>query len=423
MAFQQKIRQHNWAGNLVYGTDNFFEPATEKDVVSMVHKFNKLKILGTKHSFNTIADSTDNLVSLRHLETMVIHKENNTVTVGAGVRYGTLAEYLYKNGYALHNLASLPHISVAGACATATHGSGVTNGNLSTAVTGMEFLTAAGELVTLSKEKEGDKFNGLVVHLGAAGVVTKVTLALQPTFNVRQDVYEFLPLAQLKDHLMEVLTAGYSVSLFTDWKNHSFSQVWIKSRMDAKKPFVATKEFFSAKQATRNLHPIKELSAENCTEQMGVPGPWHERLPHFKMNFTPSSGAELQAEYFVPLSRAFEALSAVDAIGDKISPHLLITEIRTIAADNFWMSPCYQQDSLAIHFTLKPDWPNVSKLLPQIESQLEPFITRPHWAKLFTMDGSIIRSRYKNLTGFIKLCNEYDPQGKFRNEFLMRNVF
>ena len=414
----------NWAGNLEYGTENLTSGRSLEDVQSFVRKQVKFKVLGTRHCFNNIADSKNVFLSLKPMDQVVaLHTEARTVTVSAGMSYGQLSPYLHEKGFALHNLASLPHISIAGACTTATHGSGEKNGNLATAVAMLEIVNSAGELVKLSRRDDGETFRGAVVGLGALGVITKVTLDLQPTFQMRQYVYENLPLSQLKEHFDAIEASAYSVSLFTDWQKQRINEVWIKTRMEPDQAFDAQPEFFGAKRATKNLHPIAELSAENCTEQMGVPGPWYERLPHFRMGFTPSAGKELQSEYFVPRPHALEAILAVERLRDQVTPHLLISEIRTIAADNLWMSPCYQQPCVAIHFTWKQDWPAVSKLLPVIEKELEPFQARPHWGKLFTISPAVLRSRYARLAEFVTLCKRFDPHGKLRNEFLERNVF
>ncbi len=420
---KQGEKLHNWAGNLEYGTDRVFGPKSTEELQELIKKCDKLKVQGTRHSFNTIADSNENLVSLIHFDEITINSDAKTVTVGAGVNYGQLARYLFSNGYAVHNLASLPHISIAGACATATHGSGVKNGNLATAVSSLEMVTGTGEVVTLSRDKDGEQFLGAAVGLGGIGLITKTTLDIQPTFAVRQDVYENLPLEQLKDNFESVMSAGYSVSLFTDWQNKNVSQVWIKSRVEEGIPVETKPEFYKSKYQTRNLHPITALSAENCTEQLGVSGPWHERLPHFRMDFTPSSGVELQSEYFVPREQGYEALLAVEELSDKIGPLLLISEIRTIDSDNLWMSTCYHRPSMAIHFTWKQDWPAVKALLPLIEEKLAPFNARPHWAKLFTMAPKRLNSLYERLPDFKKLMEQYDPQGKFRNDFLNINIF
>jgi xylitol oxidase len=388
-------------------------------VQALVKGHDRLKVLGTRHCFNRIADSTDRLVAMTRLNRVVaLEPERRLVTVEAGITYGQLCPYLHDKGFALHNLASLPHISVGGACATATHGSGVTNGNLATAVRGLEIVTADGSVLTLSADRDPEKLSAAVVALGALGAVTKVTLAVQPTFAMRQYVYEWLPTSQLQEHFQQVMSAGYSVSLFTDWQRPSVNEVWVKSRADAAVPDEADLERYGAKRATRNLHPIAELSAVNCTEQMGVPGPWFERMPHFRMGFTPSSGKELQAEYFVPQRHAVEAFLAISRLGPKIGPYLFISEIRTIAADDLWMSPCYRQASVTIHFTWKPEWPAVRQVLPVIEKELAPFGARPHWGKLFTMSPAVLAARYERLAEFKREIAQYDPRGKFRNDFL-----
>lgn len=419
----QKEARTNWAGNYRYSTDHLEKPKTVEELQQVVKKLGKLRALGARHSFNSIADSKSAQVSLENLESMSLDKKSRTVTVGAGVRYGKLAPYLDENGFAVHNLASLPHVTVIGACATATHGSGSKNGNLSTAVSGLEMVTAMGDIVQLSRARDGDRFHGAVVGLGAVGVVSKVTLDVIPSFEMTQVVYENLPFSQLEKHLDEIFASGYSVSLFTDWQKHRATQVWIKSRIENGKKPEMKPEFFGAKMATHKLHPLAGHSAENCTEQMGIPGPWYERLPHFRMNFTPSSGAELQSEYFVPREKAYDAILAVEELRDKVTPHLFITEFRTIAADDLWLSPCYQRAAMTIHFTWKPEWTAVKALLPQIEEKLKPFDPRPHWAKLFSIAPAEIQSRYTKLDSFKDLLKSYDPAGKFRNGFIDTNLY
>jgi xylitol oxidase len=415
--------RENWAGNLTYSTDKLHTPGSVEEVRQVVKSCAKLRALGTRHSFNAIADSTENQISLKRLDQIAIDEKLHTVTVGAGVTYGKLSPYLDEHGYALHNLASLPHISVAGAIATATHGSGVRNGNLATAVAALEIVTADGETLVLSREKDGDRFLGAVVGLGGLGVVTSVTLNLQPTYQVAQSVYEHLSFDHLKEHFDDIFSSGYSVSLFTDWQHHEATQVWIKRRLAPGDKNEWQPMLYGAKLATQKLHPIGGHDAEPCTEQQGIPGPWYERLPHFRMNFTPSSGRELQTEYFVPRERGYEAILAVEKLRDQITPHLFITELRTIAADQLWMSTAYKRDSLAIHFTWKPEWPEVSKILPQIERQLKPFGVRPHWAKLFTVPPASLQAQYVRLGEFQAMLKQYDPGTKFRNGFLSQNLY
>ena len=413
----------NWSGNLTYSTDRLHVPATVDEVRQVVKSCEKLRALGARHSFNAIADSTHDQISLQRLDGMVLDEKARTVTAGGGITYSQLAPWLDARGYALHNLASLPHITVAGACATATHGSGVHNGNLATPVAALEFVTADGGLATLSREQDGDRFLGAVVGLGTLGIVTRTTLDVQPTYKVAQSVYRNLSFDQLGSHFDEVFTSGYSVSVFTDWQNHRATQLWIKRRLTANDPNRWPREFLGATLATEKLHPIDGHPAESCTEQEGIPGPWYDRLPHFRIGAVPSSGHELQTEYFVPYDRGYEAVLAVEKLRDHITPHLFVTELRTIAPDHLWMSMAYQRPSLSIHFTWKPEWPAVSQVLPLIEAQLEPFAFRPHWAKLFTVDPKRLDSRYVRLQDFHALVNHYDPKGKFRNRFVRTNLY
>jgi xylitol oxidase len=416
--------QQNWARNYTYSAARWHYPKTVEQVQELVMRCRKLKALGTRHSFNSIADTPEDIISLEHFDRVVaLDHERRAVTVEAGVRYGQLCRYLHREGYALHNLASLPHISVAGACATATHGSGDGNGNLSTIVSAMEMVTANGEVIVLSLERDGERFHGAVVGLGGLGVVTKLTLDILPAFDMRQNVYENLPLSRLENNFDAILSSTYSVSLFTDWQSDRINQVWLKRRVSDNTPFAPDSNFFGARLATRQIHPIAGHPAEFCTEQMGVVGSWHERLPHFRMDFTPSSGEELQTEYFVPRQHAFAALSAIARLREQVAPLLQISEVRTIAADNLWMSPCYQQACIAIHFTWKKNWEAVRNLLPLIEEQLAPFSARPHWGKLFTMSPARLQALYEKLPDFQNLLRFYDPQGKFRNAFLDTHIF
>ena len=419
----QEAHRTNWAGNYEYHAKNLISPKTTEEVQAVVKSCATLKALGARHSFNGIADNPLNQISLKQMDSMALDEKARTVTVGAGVTYGLLAPYIDGKGYALHNLASLPHISIVGACATGTHGSGNKNGNLSTAASSLELVTADGEVKTLSRQKDGERFRGAVVGLGGLGVITRITLDVQPTYQVGQAVYENLSMAQLEKHLEEIFASGYSVSLFTDWQNHRMTQVWIKRRWEPGTMQKWAPDFYGATLAMKKLHPITGHSAEACTEQGGVPGPWYERLPHFKMNFTPSSGAELQTEYFVPRDKGYEAILAVEELRDQITPHLFVTELRTIDADDLWMSMAYKRPSMAIHFTWKPEWPAVKEILPQIEAKLAPFDTRPHWAKLFTVPQARLKQLYVKMPDYQALVGEYDPKGKFRNEFLNANIF
>ena len=411
----------NWAGNLEYSTDDLIAAQSVAEVQSVVKNCESIKVLGTRHCFNDIADSTTKLLSLREMKGAWV-TDSRTITVEGGISYGELFPFLEEKKLALHNLASLPHISIVGACVTATHGSGDQNGNLATAVSGLEFVTAEGDLRELSRDNDGEEFLGAVVNLGALGVITKLTLDVGPTFQVQQDVYENLPMEQACRHFDAIMAAGYSVSLFTDWQNKTIREVWLKRKVEDGATLDRPREWYGATLATEDLHPIAGLSAANCTEQRGIPGPWYDRLPHFRVGLTPSVGEEIQAEYFVDRRNAVDAMLAVERLKEAFKPLLMISELRTIAADNLWMSPCYKRSSLAIHFTWVKDEQSVMKVLPVIERELAPFQPRPHWGKLFTLAPAEIQSQYERLDDFRALLAKYDPKGKFRNRYLHRTI-
>lgn len=412
----------NWSGNYRYHAAELLAPRTIPELQQMVAAATHCKAIGTRHSFQSIADTPGAQISLEHFCRMDLDTDAHHVTVEAGVTYGELAPWLEQRGFALHNLASLPHISVAGACATATHGSGIRNGNLATAVAAIEIVTADGQERRFSR-KDNPDFPGAVVALGALGIVVRLTLDVQPTFEVAQTVYENLPFAVLENHLAEIFSAAYSVSLFTDWQQPRGTQLWLKRRVGALALPTPSPEFHGATLASSNRHPLPAHDAIHCTEQGNRPGPWHERLPHFRMDFTPSSGAELQTEYFVPLEDAYRAIRAVEALGPRIAPLLYVSEFRTIAADDLWLSPCHGRACFAMHFTWKPDWPAVQRLLPAMEAALAPFGVLPHWGKLCTMEPARIVSGYERLDDFRALARHCDPSGKFRNGFLDRYLF
>ncbi|WP_027088233.1 FAD-binding protein [Cohnella panacarvi] len=412
----------NWAGNYRYGSSKIMEPGSVEEVREAVARADRIRALGSRHSFNGIADTEGTQLSLRRLNRVIeLDKSQGTATVEGGIRYGELCRYLNEQGYALHNLASLPHISVAGAVATATHGSGDRNQGLGGAVRSLELVKADGETIALTRGADSE-FDGAVVGLGGLGVVTKLQLDVLPSFQVSQTVYDELPLSALEDGGVDrVFSSAYSVSLFTNWEGPTFNQVWVKRKQSGEHEedaLRASTDFFGAAAAPAKRHPVPGQSEVNCSEQFGVPGPWHERLPHFRMAFTPSAGNELQSEYFVPRRHAFDALKALERLREHIAPLLYISEIRTIAADGFWMSPCYKQDSVGLHFTWKPEWERVRQVLPLIERELEAFDVRPHWGKLFAMEPGKVQARYERLQDFRDMLLRYDPAGKFRNAFL-----
>ncbi|QIJ65413.1 D-arabinono-1,4-lactone oxidase [Streptomyces sp. JB150] len=405
----------NWAGNITYTAKEVHRPRTLDALRAVVAGSVRARVLGSGHSFNAIAEPGPEgvLLSLSELPAGIdVDTAERTVRVSGGVRYAELARAVHRHGLALANMASLPHISVAGSVATGTHGSGVGNAPLAAAVREVELVVADGSVVRIARGDE--RFGGAVTSLGALGVVTALTLDLEPAYEVEQHVFTELPAAGLDLAGFEaVMGAAYSVSLFTDWGAPGFRQVWVKRRTD--QPYAG---FDRAAPATEAMHPVPGMPAVNCTAQFGVAGPWHERLPHFRAQFTPSSGDELQSEYLLPRASAIDALSALDAVRGAVAPVLQTCEIRAVAADEQWLSPAHGRDSVAVHFTWVADTAAVLPVVRRVEAALDAFGARPHWGKVFTVPPAVLRERYPQLGEFAALAAELDPSGTFANVFV-----
>jgi xylitol oxidase len=402
----------NWARTITYAPREFHRPRTLDALAALVADSARVRVLGSGHSFNRIADPGPDgvLLSTAGLpRTIDVDTAARTVRVSGGVRYAELARTVHAHGLALSNMASLPHISVAGSVATGTHGSGVGNGPLASAVREVEMIAADGTTGTMGRDDQ--RFDGVVTSLGALGVVTALTLDLEPAYEVEQRVYTELPLEGLD--FDAVAAAGYSVSLFTDWRKPGFRQVWVKRRTD--RPAV---DFPWAAPATGPLHPVPGMPAQNCTGQLGVPGPWHERLPHFRAEFTPSSGEEIQSEYLLPRSAALDALNALDGIRETVAGVLQTCEVRTVAADTQWLSPAHGRDSVALHFTWVRDETAVLPVVRRLEEVLDAFDPRPHWGKVFETPSAVLRGRYARFADFRALVRHLDPSGTFANDFV-----
>jgi alditol oxidase len=407
----------NWAGNHAYAANGVHRPGSVAQLQQIVGSATRLKAVGTRHCFNDIADCPGGeQVSLDRIDVPVqIDADRHTVTVGAATRYGDLAVRLDAAGYALPNLASLPHCSVAGSVATATHGSGERLGSLSTSVSAVEMVTADGQVRWFSRDRDPADFPGVVVALGGLGVVTRLRLDLVPAFAVRQVVFERLPWPAVAEHFDEMQSLAYSVSLFTDWFGAAVDQVWLVSRLEEDAGRVPG-TLFGARPAPAQVHPIRGMPPQNCTVQLGLPGRWYERLPHFRLDFTPSVGAELQTEYLLPRPHAQAAFEVFRSLSARITPLLLVSEIRTVAADDAWLSPCHGRDSVAVHLTWRQRPAEVAAVLPVLAERLAPLGARPHWGKLFAGPAA----GYPRRPDFLALAARLDPAGVFRSPFIAR---
>jgi xylitol oxidase len=414
-------RMVNWAGNVEFSAVRLHRPRTVGELQDVVASNARVHALGTGHSFSTVADSPGALVSLAGIPPRIrTAADGGSATVSAGIQYADLARHLHAAGLALRNLASLPHISVAGACATGTHGSGDTVGGLATAVRAVQLVTAAGGITVLDRDADAEHFCGAIVGLGALGVVTELTLDVVPAFDLRQYVYLDLPASMLATHFDEIFASAYSVSVFTDWQGSSHRQLWLKCRADQPDRQAPAQRWMGARLAGAPAHPVPGMPASSCTQQLGVPGPWFERLPHFRSGSTPSSGEELQSEYLIPRSRAVDALDLIASLRTRIRPVLQISEIRTVAPDDLWLSPCYRRPTVGLHFTWIKDPSAVAPVIALVEEKLAPLGARPHWGKLFTIPAETVRSSYERSADFQSLLRRVDPAGKFRNDFIDR---
>ncbi|MCK2034592.1 FAD-binding protein [Microbacterium sp. SSW1-49] len=415
------MNERNWAGNLTYRASALAHPESVDEVRALLAADGPMRVLGSRHCFNDIADTDGTLIALDRLPVVFeVNAERDAVRVSAGLRYGDIAPLLEAEGLALANLASLPHISVAGAVATGTHGSGDAIGSLASAVRAVTILTAGGEIRSLRRGDDG--FDGAVVSLGALGVVLDLTLDVEPTYQVSQYVFEHPSWDAVLADFDEVTSIGTSVSLFSTWERTDFvDQIWVKQRQPEAREAARESLFerLGAEPAVSKRHPILGVDPIACTEQFGAPGPWFERLTHFKLEYTPSAGAELQSEYLVPRAEAVAAIQSVRMLAGQIAPLLLVNEIRTVRADDLWLSSAYGTDAVGIHFTWKPEEEAVRALLPTIEAAL-PETARPHWGKVFTLDPAEMRARYPRGDDFAALAAAYDPERRFVNPYLER---
>ncbi|MDT7580734.1 MAG: alditol oxidase [Pseudonocardiales bacterium] len=405
----------NWAGNLTYRAESVHHPTSVGQVQELVARLPRVRALGTRHSFSAVADRPGGaLVSLAELPPDVaVDPDAMTVSVTGGSRYGELAAALHARGHGLHNMGSLPHISVAGATATGTHGSGDGNGILATAVAALEIVRADGELVTVDRADPG--LRAMAVGLGMFGVITRVVLDVQPTYLVRQDVYVGAPWDTVLGAFDEVMAGAYSVSLLGDPGSPTVMALWQKTRVpdgDVLSPAPRSR-YGGTWYDDAGLPP-----GHGLTPRAGVVGPWSERLPHFRLDAPPSVGGdELQTEYFVDRRDGVAALREVRALGERISPHLHAMEIRTVAADDLWLSPAHERASLCLGFTWRRHPAEVAVLMQEIEAALAPFDPRPHWGKLHRISGDDLARRFPRLGDALDLARRLDPGGKFAAEF------
>jgi xylitol oxidase len=404
----------NWSKNVEFNDRSYLQPESLAELQELIRSNPKIRARGTAHCFNEIANTSSYAINLAKMPKVIeVRPDTNSVKVSSGLTYGELAPTLHNQGWALNNLASLPHISIAGSISTGTHGSGIKNQNLANQVLSLDIVTAEGELRHI--DRANPAFSAVVVGLGLGGIVYQYELKIEPTYSIRQVIYPEIPLDVLQRNFDQIMGTAYSVSYFTDWGSTQVGNLWCKFRDNESIP----ESIGGSSQADKKYHPIPSVDPVACTDQLGEAGDWHQRLSHFKLDFTPSVGEEIQTEFFVDRKDAAAAIEAVSKLGEEISPLLWITELRTFAADELWLSGAYQRDSLAIHFTWKKD-DAIYPVIEKVEAALRPFNYRPHWGKVFTADGKYLSSVYPKMSEFKALVEALDPTSKFENTFTRR---
>ncbi|MBO9050431.1 D-arabinono-1,4-lactone oxidase [Curtobacterium flaccumfaciens] len=400
----------NWSGTVTYTAERVVRPSSIDEAAQVVADADRVHGLGTRHSFNDVADTPGTLLDLTGIPTdLVVDAEHRTVTLGAGTRYGDVAADIDRAGFALHNTGSLPHISVGGAVATGTHGSGTTLGSLATAVRAFEVLGPDGSGRTI--DRTDPAFDGAVLHLGLLGIVTRVTLDVEPSYRMRQDVYGAVPWDTFTANVAEVHATAYSVCAYTVFGD-AITEVLVKSRVPEGAEDVPVPETLAG---ARRLPGTP--GDDHRTARDGSVGPWWDRLPHFPIGSVPSHGSEVQSEHFVPLRHAAAALDALRGLADRIQPHLHVCELRTMAADDLWLSPTQGEDVLCIAFTWKKHPTEVAALLPDLEARLAAFDGRPHWGKMSSLDQAAVAGLYPRLADFRDLVARADPERTFASAF------
>lgn len=404
------IRLHNWGGNFNYSTQNIQYPRSVAEVQQIVKNAGKLRVVGSRHSFSKIADSECTMLSTIGLNKIIgINGSIPSVTVQGGLTYTDLLTSLNTAGFALPNLASLAEISVGGAASTNAHGTGVANQALANHIRSMEIVLANGSLLTIGPNDP--RLKGMAAGLGAFGVVTQLELKLVPAFNITTYTYVNMPVQNSYENFAALQNMGFGVllvNMFTAPDAWNIAIVYARS--DANNTAMLTSNLFGGTLVSQTTQP--SYLALLSIAQIGLSG---------------VDGNEIQTEYFVPISKAVEAIKAVTAVANStnIFPSLATAfVIRTIASDDLWMSEYYGNDTMvAIHFSWQNNVTAVEAVLPQLERAMIPYGARPHWGKMFTMEPEDFLPHYPKVNEFKKLAEQLDPKGKFRNEFLEENVW
>uniref|UniRef100_A0A915D0Y3 FAD-binding PCMH-type domain-containing protein n=1 Tax=Ditylenchus dipsaci TaxID=166011 RepID=A0A915D0Y3_9BILA len=418
----------NWGGNFNFSTQDIKYPTTTAGVQQLVKECKgKIRPVGTRHSFSEIANTNDTLICLVHMNLILsVDPSVPSVTVQAGITYTDLIPFLQSIGLAIPMMASLGEISIAGAINTAVHGSGAGIGNLATQVLGLQMVLADGSVVQYSKGQNDTELAAATVGLGALGIVTQVTLQAQPTYNLAINVFENMDMSVLDTQLYNITHSGYAINMWSTFGTPGvLDQVWITTKVDSNgvNAYGNVSQLYGAPAATAQSSPIAALPPTYVVPQMGIVGPYYERLTDYDLGLSGQEGQQTQSEYYVDFDDFVPALKALQTLSAEINAVVYVALFRITEKDELWMSPQYKKTTMAIHFSWQPKLDQVMALLPKIEAALAPFNPIPHWGKLYTLKPEQYLPLLPKYPEWREQVELHDPTHKFRNKWLEENIF
>lgn len=428
-------RTSNWSGTVAWDDCEVLEPTTIGELQSIIAYSPKVRVIGSAHSFTPLVRSSGRvkptLLSLRHIpRTWSLDEKKKTVTVDAATTYSELCHALDKTGFALPNTSSLSHFQIAGAIATATHGSSgsrngrLTRSGLADTVVGLEIVGPDGTIRNVNKGHP--QFSSSVVSLGMVGVVTRVTLSLVDDYDVIQRVYGKWPptptgtLSAFLSSLPKTIAQFDSFSAFVKWNVDDFGLLIGRKQV----PRGAT-DSASTTDPRLITGPIQGFLGQGDFATTGV-GRWCDKMFLWKNNGSPFvSQPELQIAHFVPFRDVERALHATRKVVSTWGDEVLYCELRAVRGDEHLLSPysadAPKPDSFSISHSLdaRLGVEKVRQRASELESVLRPYQVRPHWGKLTAMTASDLKEAYGlKLKRFQEVQQQVDPNRKFTNDYL-----
>jgi L-gulonolactone oxidase len=428
-------RWRNWGRNQSCSPAAIEEPESELEVVEAVGRARAagqaVKVVGAGHSFSDIACTDGRLLRLDRLDRIVsMDRETGSVTVEGGIPLWKLNEELAQRGLALSNLGDIDRQSISGAVSTATHGGGARFGGLATFVTGLELVTAAGEVVQCSAEVEPELFACARVSLGALGVITKVTLQCEPAFRLHA-VERPCTVEELVRDLDEIADANEHIDCY--WFPHTdVATVKVANRTDApvrawrgwkryRNEVLLPNHVYAARCAVGRMRPGR-IPANMQRVAAGIGRSQQTDVSH-RILCSRRLVRFVEMEYAVPRSELTQLLLQVrDLIETEGLRVDFPVEVRVAAADDIPLSTAHGRATgyLAVHLSAGTPRPRIERYFRGVEGLMLDAGGRPHWGKLHFQDAAGLSPRYPDWDRFRRVRTRVDPDGRFRNRYLDR---